>query len=118
MLMLQSLFVPYFGYLLDNSIDCLLWAKDQAWSAWKHAEPHWLVVHVLSALNECFLHDTDRFINKERFEKLLQPLVDQLESTQGPKELFFTRTTDYLAPCLTQLAVCVANEVWFLSVII
>lgn len=37
-----------------------------------------LVEGILRALHTVFVHDASRFVNKERFETLMQPLVDQV----------------------------------------
>lgn len=37
-----------------------------------------LLIYVLDCLYKCFLYDSQRFVNKERFDRLLQPLVDQV----------------------------------------
>lgn len=39
---------------------------------------HKLLVHVCDCLYKCFLYDTEGFVTKERFDTLLQPLVDQV----------------------------------------
>ena len=37
-----------------------------------------LLNHILDCLYKCFLYDNQRFVNKERFDRLLKPLVDQV----------------------------------------
>lgn len=33
---------------------------------------------VVDCLHKCFLYDTEGFVNKQRFNTLMQPLVDQV----------------------------------------
>jgi len=33
---------------------------------------------ILNCLFKCFLYDTEGFVNKQRFDMLMQPLVDQV----------------------------------------
>jgi len=37
-----------------------------------------LLCHILQCLTKCFLYDKTQFLTKERFDSLLQPLVDQV----------------------------------------
>lgn len=37
-----------------------------------------LLTYIFDCAHKCFLYDTDGFVNKERFEVLMQPLVDQV----------------------------------------
>ena len=39
-----------------------------------------LLRYILDCLYKCFLNDNQRFVNKERFDRLLNPLVDQVIS--------------------------------------
>lgn len=120
LLTVQSIFVPYFGYLLDDSLDLLHQYSYQNVpdSREEMREQHAVISAVLSALAKCFLYDTEEFINQERFEKLLQPLVDQLENVQDGSlaalEDYESRMKEGLIPCLAQLAVCVGNDVRFI----
>ena len=37
-----------------------------------------LLGYILQCLTKCFLYDKIKFLNRERFDSLLQPLVDQV----------------------------------------
>ncbi|XP_037133916.1 HEAT repeat-containing protein 1 isoform X2 [Syngnathus acus] len=69
-----------------------------------------LLCCVLDCLYKIFLHDTQRFLSKERAEALLVPLVDQLENTLGGDEEYQQRVTKHLVPCVGQFAVSLAND--------
>ncbi|XP_060070386.1 HEAT repeat-containing protein 1-like [Ylistrum balloti] len=71
---------------------------------------HQLLVHVIDCLHKCFLYDTEGFLNKERFECLMQPLVDQLDNTGRSENLYRKRVDRHLVPCLVQMAVAVQDD--------
>lgn len=65
---------------------------------------------VVDTLSNVFLNDTQRtFLNKERFNVLMEPLVDQIEN-----EIEYDSYNDYiskhLGPCIANLASCCVNE--------
>ncbi|XP_067001904.2 HEAT repeat-containing protein 1 [Anabrus simplex] len=69
-----------------------------------------LVEYVLKTLHNVFLHDSHHFLTKERFDTLMQPLVDQLENTLGGVDALRLRATSLLTPCLGQFAVDAADD--------
>jgi len=62
-----------------------------------------LLTTVVRALDGCFVHDTDGFIEKDRFDVVLTPLVDVLDVLQFDNSMreFVLET---VAPCLANLA--------------
>jgi len=110
---LKSIFVPYYGYFMDNTIRYL--NSYAPGSEEKNAAPleHSILCFIFSSLYKCFLYDTESFINKEKFDNLLLPLVNQLENIRGSEEEFDERTEKFLIPALVQLAVCVGNETFW-----
>lgn len=46
--------------------------------SWSPSKAIDLVDAILRALHTVFVHDTSHFINKERFDTLMQPIVDQV----------------------------------------
>lgn len=67
-----------------------------------------LVKSILCTLQNVFLHDSKGFINTNRFEILMQPIVDQLENrlTLENEEL-----QQVLTACIAQLAVTVSSDI-------
>lgn len=57
-----------------------------------------------------FLYDSQNFLNKERFETLMQSVVDQLENTLGGIMSLKTRASELLIPCISQFAVATADD--------
>lgn len=110
---LKGLFVLFAGHFIKNAADLLdacntsktehlYFDSDQKCSI--------LIEHILKTLHVVFLYDNQNFINKERFEALMQPLVDQLENTlMGLGELK-RRAVDVLIPCISQFAVTIADD--------
>ena len=102
---LKSLFVHYFGNLMDFTIERLeMFAQTEEEdfeSTWKY---------VILALSRCFLYDNEGFMNIEKFDRLYKPLVSQMliktEDVEGYREAM----NNYLVPCLGELAVNVKNE--------
>lgn len=109
---LKAISIPYFGYVLDNSIE-LLSTQFVNNDTVHHNQ---LFRFLVSSLYRCFLYDTDGFINKEKFDKLLPVLVLQLESVEDNSEEYEDRMLNYLIPCLAQLAVCVGNDVSLIKI--
>jgi U3 small nucleolar RNA-associated protein 10 len=120
---LRQFFVPYFSHLLKTAVDILLGAA--AGDATENHDGVLLKHLVLAALTECFTHDVDGFLTKERFESLLGPLCQQLERQQPDREdggageependvVFLRRVKSDVLPCLTALAAAVDEPGWW-----
>uniref|UniRef100_A0A0A1XM81 HEAT repeat-containing protein 1 n=1 Tax=Zeugodacus cucurbitae TaxID=28588 RepID=A0A0A1XM81_ZEUCU len=67
-----------------------------------------IVKSILNTLYTLFLHDSKGFINNQRFEVLMQPLVDQLENRLV---LESEELQQVLQTCLAQLAAAVSNDI-------
>jgi U3 small nucleolar RNA-associated protein 10 len=103
---LKSIFVPYFGYILDDVVKFLSVPIPE------NDDVHYKrACLMLSSLTRCFSFDTDRWINKDKFDRLLGPLVSVLDnhSISHYEEL----VQSYLSPSLAQLALSVSTEVCF-----
>ncbi|XP_058262423.1 HEAT repeat-containing protein 1 isoform X1 [Hemibagrus wyckioides] len=69
-----------------------------------------LLQYVLDCLHKIFLYDTQRFLSKERTDALLVPLVDQLENMLGGEQVYQTRVTKHLVPCVAQFSVAIGDD--------
>eukprot|EP00833_Pecoramyces_ruminatium_P000810 jgi/Orpsp1_1/1174842/evm.model.c7180000051637.1 len=102
---LKSLFVHYFGNLMDFTIERLEMfsqTEDEDFdSTWKY---------VILALTRCFLYDNEGFMNIEKFDRLYKPLVNQMLIKTEDIEGYRNAMNNYLVPCLGELAVNVKNE--------
>ena len=66
--------------------------------------------YVRQCLYRVCLHDNDNFINKERFETLMEPLVDQLENQLGEENAVKLRVKELLVPLLAPTAVAASDD--------
>lgn len=99
---LKSIFAPYYNYVIDDVITRLQATE----------EPCVLWNHIMSSLSKSFLYDNDNLWNASKFDKILDPVINQM-SVMGSNETpdqFMTRMTTYLVPCLGQMAVTVSND--------
>ena len=74
---LRSVFTPYFKSLTDPLIRSIT-------SNLKHSHVVSLMkIYGIRALTRCFMYDASNFLDDATFEKLMTPLVDQLNSIQN-----------------------------------
>ena len=66
--------------------------------------------YVLRCLYRVCLHDNENFINKERFETLMEPLVDQFENQLGEENAVKLRVKELLVPLLAPTAVAASDD--------
>lgn len=111
---LRSLFPMFAGYIVKHMAHVLDHNhKDKNPSLkWKR-HTSTLLTYIFDCAHKCFLYDTDGFVNKERFEVLMQPLVDQFENVHGRK--YTERVISHLVPCLGQLAVATHDDILWKS---
>ncbi|PHZ08573.1 uncharacterized protein RHIMIDRAFT_241584 [Rhizopus microsporus ATCC 52813] len=102
---LKSIFTPYFGYLIDDVIMRLESYKSE------EQEVDALWNYIMSALNKSFLYDNDNLWSAAKFEKIMDPVVDQLlVVTKGTNADYLSRMKAYVVPCIGQMAVTVSND--------
>jgi len=84
---LKGLFVLFAGRLVQNASQlldrtnvCKLGDSGTEGEAYEEASAQLLLQYVLQTLYRVFQHDSGQgFVNKERFDALMQPLVDQVQ---------------------------------------
>ncbi|KAG1143849.1 hypothetical protein G6F37_000325 [Rhizopus arrhizus] len=102
---LKSIFTPYFGYLIDDVIMRLESYKNE------EQEIDSLWDYIMSALRKSFLYDNDNLWNATKFEKIMDPVVDQmLVVSKGTSADYLARMNTYIVPCIAQMAVTVSND--------
>eukprot|EP01122_Echinamoeba_exundans_P010342 TRINITY_DN3853_c0_g1_i1.p1 TRINITY_DN3853_c0_g1~~TRINITY_DN3853_c0_g1_i1.p1 ORF type:complete len:2182 (+),score=594.66 TRINITY_DN3853_c0_g1_i1:566-6547(+) len=108
---LKSIFVPYFTYVVDHAVAILRNPANDSTTA-GHVDSHLLLSSVIAALHKCFLYDTEGWLDKEKFNKLMPAIVDQLDTTVrvGTVEQYRERVSRHLVPCVAQLAVAVNHD--------
>ncbi|XP_066521731.1 HEAT repeat-containing protein 1 [Hoplias malabaricus] len=114
---LKGLFVLFAGQLVKPFSDLLRQLNSaQTDEAFFHSDEAnvqkscLLLQYTLDCLNKIFLYDTQRFLSKERADALLGPLVDQLENTLGGEQVYQTRVTQHLVPCVAQFSVAMGDD--------
>ena len=113
---LKGLFVVFAGHFIRNAAqviaDTNFTQKGSLPFSGPHAEGNtvMLLEYVLRCLYRVCLHDNENFINKERFETLMEPLVDQLENQLGEDDVVQRRVKDLLVPLLAQMAVAASDD--------
>lgn len=110
---LKGLFVLFAGHFIKNAADLLdscNTSKTEELYFDSEQKCSILVNYIFKTLQVVFLYDSQAFINKDRFETLMQPMVDQLENTLlGVNELR-KRSEQLLVPCIAQFAVATADD--------
>ncbi|CAG9121545.1 unnamed protein product [Plutella xylostella] len=110
---LKGLFVLFAGHFIKNAaelLDSCNTSKTESLFFEEEDKSSMLVNYILKTLQVVFLYDSQNFLNKERFETLMQSVVDQLENTLGGISSLKSRATDVLIPCISQFAVATADD--------
>ena len=133
---LKSIFVPFFAMFFTNVVDefgaVASYVAPTASSAstkkgkrsraqadaeqanaqlLNAAEAELLWTSMLATIHRVMVHDTEHFFDRERFDAIMQPLVDQLESPlAGDGEQRYPNLCAHVVPVLGQLAVTVSND--------
>ncbi|XP_071483190.1 HEAT repeat-containing protein 1-like [Diadema antillarum] len=110
---LKSLFSLFAGHVISNMaqlLDANNVAKEDKPSfeeseASATGKASLLLGYILDCLHKCFLYDKGDFVTKERSERLMQPLVDQIDNTLGGDDSYQDRITGHLTPCLVHFMV-------------
>ncbi|XP_062578566.1 HEAT repeat-containing protein 1-like [Saccostrea cucullata] len=113
---MQSLFTIFAGHIIVHAAQILkdnnkeMTGEDYFDSSklGKH-KAHKLLVYICDCLYKCFLYDTEGFVTKERFDTLLQALVDQLENVDD-EPLSKERVSEHLVPCLVQFGAATQDD--------
>lgn len=110
---LKGLFVLFAGHFLNNAASLLDFCnvvKSENLYFEDETKNILLLENVLKTLQSVFQYDTHKFINKDRFEVLMQPLVDQIENTLGGEEALVERSKKLLIPCIVQFTVATGDD--------
>ncbi|CAH1645146.1 unnamed protein product [Spodoptera littoralis] len=110
---LKGLFVLFAGHFIKNASDLLDSCNNsKTEDLYFESEDKCLALikYIVKTLHTVFLYDSQSFLNKDRFETLMQPVVDQLENTLGGIQNLKSRATEYLIPCVSQFAVATADD--------
>ncbi|KAK5645643.1 hypothetical protein RI129_004107 [Pyrocoelia pectoralis] len=110
---LKGLFSLFAGHFLNNAaklLDDCNQIKNENLHFDDTSKNAALVENILKTLHTIFMYDNQKFVNKERFEVLMQPIVDQLENTLDGLDDLEIRANKILIPCIVQFAVATADD--------
>ncbi|CAB3248200.1 unnamed protein product [Arctia plantaginis] len=110
---LKALFVLFAGHFMKNAselLDACNNSKTEDLYFDSEEKCLMLIRYIIKTLHTVFVYDSQSFVNKDRFETLMQPIVDQLENTLGGIESLKARATEYIIPCVSQFAVATADD--------
>ncbi|XP_011505568.1 PREDICTED: HEAT repeat-containing protein 1 [Ceratosolen solmsi marchali] len=113
---LKSLFVLFAGHFLKHAASLLI--GNNTFCNHEMSEITFedeasrieLIDEILLTLYRVFTYDAHDFINQERFETLMQPLVDQVENTLGTKAEYERRSKDFIIPCIASFAGAIPDD--------
>ncbi|GFT96799.1 HEAT repeat-containing protein 1 [Nephila pilipes] len=71
------------------------------------------LINILDTLTECYLNDNHCLVDKDTFEFLMQPLVDQLENLSIGEKPYQEMIANHLSSCIAQFMTTVTdNTLW------
>lgn len=71
---------------------------------------HIVVLNILNTLAKCFLHDINSsFSSKDRVNKLLDPIVDQISNNFGTNQQYMERISDGVILCVKFMAKSISD---------
>lgn len=104
---LKSLFVLFAGHFLKHAASLLVGNNIKTCengaletTLQDEASRIELIDEILLTLFRVFTYDARDFVNQERFETLMQPIVDQIENTIGTDDQYEKRAKDLIVPCI------------------
>ncbi|XP_024117299.1 HEAT repeat-containing protein 1 isoform X1 [Oryzias melastigma] len=108
---LKRLFVLFATQLVKPLAAILRQTSSSDELPFQNSEKNCLLLQLgLNCLQKIFLYDTKCFLNQERADALLSPLVEQLENQLGGEQVYQQRVTQHLLPCLGQFSVALADD--------
>ncbi|KRT82326.1 hypothetical protein AMK59_3389, partial [Oryctes borbonicus] len=113
---LKNLFVLFAGHILNNAalvLDSCNIIKQQESYCKDEEKSLYLLELVLKTLHTVFLYDNGKFLNKEKFDLLMQPIIDQLENTLGGQDVFISRAENLVIPCIIHFGIASCDDTYW-----
>lgn len=110
---LKGLFVHFAGHFISNAANVLNSCnkiKSEALYFEDDTSNMLLLEYILKTLLYIFTYDSQKFLNKERFGVLMQPIVDQLENDLEDVDDLEERAENLIIPCLVHFSVATGND--------
>ncbi|XP_076255308.1 HEAT repeat containing 1 homolog l(2)k09022 [Rhynchophorus ferrugineus] len=111
---LKGLFVLFAGHFLNNAAQIITdinKLKPNYSYFDDETKDILLLENVLTTLQAVFSYDNQKFINRDRFDILMQPLVDQIENDLGGVEALESRNERLLTPTIVHFLLAVSDDV-------
>lgn len=113
---LKSLFVLFAGLFLKHAASLLssnnMFVTDnpQELTLPDESSRIELIEAILLTLHRVFDYDAHNFVSQDRFEILMQPIVDQVENTMGTREEYESRASRFIVPCIASFASAIPDD--------
>ncbi|XP_071648303.1 HEAT repeat-containing protein 1 [Temnothorax longispinosus] len=113
---LKSLFVLFAGLFLKHAASLLssnnIFVTDtpQELTLPDESSRIELTEAILLTLHRVFGYDVHNFVSQDRFEILMQPIVDQVENTMGTREEYESRANQLIVPCIASFASAISDD--------
>ncbi|CAG9768927.1 unnamed protein product [Ceutorhynchus assimilis] len=109
---LKGLFVLFAGNILNNLAEILRTINSQKQYFEDQNKTLLLLKFVLKTLQVIFTYDNKKLMNRDRFELLMQPLVDLLENynIDGNMAELVKRNEQLITPTIVQFSLAVADD--------
>ncbi|XP_018306270.1 HEAT repeat-containing protein 1 [Mycetomoellerius zeteki] len=113
---LKSLFVLFAGLFLKHAASLLssnnMFVTDtpQELTLPDESSRIELVEAILLTLYRVFSYDVHNVVVEDRYEILMQPIVDQVENTMGTREEYEIRASQLIVPCVASFASAISDD--------
>lgn len=113
---LKSLFVLFAGLFLKHAASLLssnntfVTDTPQELTLSDESSRIELIEAILLTLHRVFGYDVHNFVSQDRFEILMQPIVDQVENTMGTREEYESRVSRLIVPCIASFASAISDD--------
>ncbi|KYM85745.1 HEAT repeat-containing protein 1 [Atta colombica] len=113
---LKSLFVLFTGLFLKHAASLLssnnMFVTDtpQELTLPDESSRIELVEAILLTLYRVFSYDVHNVVVENRYEILMQPIVDQVENTMGTREEYEIRASQLIVPCIASFASAISDD--------
>lgn len=105
---LKGLFVLFAGNIINNLSDTLRSINDTTSDSVN--KTILLLEFILKTLHVIFTHDNKKLINRDRFELLMQPLIDLLEKDIDGIDALVKRNETLITPTIVQFSLAIADD--------
>ncbi|ESP03635.1 hypothetical protein LOTGIDRAFT_224297 [Lottia gigantea] len=109
---LRSLFMIVAGPIVNYTAQILDLNNSSKTRKVNNNKQNVLITSILDCLSKCFLYDNEGFLTSDRFETVMQPIVDQIDNLPYNKKesIYKNRVTNHLVPCIGNLVLAAHDD--------